>query len=114
MARWPGWAQAYEPRLGSSAGIPDLGLLVPGTGLLLPVELKLGKIGFDGKLKISDIRPAQKVWHRRFSAAGGCALLLVGVMQRNQCTGLWVGRVNGSVRPVDLSRWVEEVLSEVG
>lgn len=72
-----GWSCAYETRSGGSFGYPDLQFLVGG--VLLPVEVKVGRVVGD-RLLSRQIRPSQIKWHHDFWVAGGKALILV-------CTG---------------------------
>lgn len=69
-----GWSCAYETRSGGNFGYPDLQFLVDG--VLLPVEVKVGKV-VDGRLVSRQIRPSQIHWHHEFWVAGGRALILV-------------------------------------
>lgn len=69
-----GWSCAYETRSGGSFGYPDLQFLVDG--VLLPVEVKVGKVEGD-RLVSRQIRPSQIKWHHDFWVAGGKALILV-------------------------------------
>lgn len=76
------WIESYEPRRGSGMGIPDIQVLLPseslGLSVLLPIELKIGKITRN-RLFPREIRGSQIVWHRDFRRAGGKAMVLVGI-----------------------------------
>lgn len=73
--RWNGWISSYEPRRGSTIGIPDLQIVVART--IVPIELKVGTIVGD-ELFTHDIRGAQIQWHRALREAGGRSFFLVG------------------------------------
>lgn len=73
--RWKGWISSYEPRRGSTIGIPDLQIIV--CGIIVPIELKVGTV-VDGELFCHDIRPAQIQWHRSLREAGARSFFLVG------------------------------------
>lgn len=74
-SHWLGWVESYEPRLGSSVGIPDLQVVVDQK--LVPIELKLCRIEF-GLLFPSEVRPPQINWHRNLSCYGVPSLFLFG------------------------------------
>lgn len=75
---WSGWAESYEPGLGSGTGYPDVQFLCPSSYRLVPVELKTCKIK-DGIVYPSEVRPSQCVWHYEFTKAGGRSALLMGL-----------------------------------
>ena len=73
-----GWADSFHPSSGSKTGIPDVTFLYDG--VLLPVELKIGKIVGEW-LFISDVRPSQIRWAKEFRKAGGRSAFLCGVIE---------------------------------
>lgn len=73
--RWPHWMEWREPGKGCGVGAPDMQILLGGSGVIVPVELKLGSIG---RAAAFNVRPAQFVWHRRFAESGGTSCFLVG------------------------------------
>ncbi len=75
--KYDGWSEAYEPRHGSGTGMPDLQILMEG--VLLPVELKVGRLTRNKeRLFIFGFEPSQISWHIRFWQSGGKAIILVG------------------------------------
>lgn len=91
-----GWVENVHPSFGTKTGIPDLFVLV--AKLLVPIELKVGTVE-GGELKVSDIRPAQIRWSKKFSNHGGVCGLIAGVRRgsswriaviRNEAW--WVGK----------------------
>lgn len=74
--RTGGWVENVHPSFGTKTGIPDVFVLV--AKLLVPIEIKVGTIE-SGVLEVSEIRPAQIRWSRKFSSHGGCCGLIAGV-----------------------------------
>lgn len=70
------WVENIHPSFGTKTGIPDLLLMV--SKLLVPIEAKTGVLK-DGHLKVSEIRPAQIRWSRKFVAHGGQCGLVAGL-----------------------------------
>ena len=70
------WAENIHPSFGTKTGIPDVFLLV--SKLLVPIELKTGELVGD-ELSVSDIRPAQIRWSRKFAAHDGACGLAAGL-----------------------------------
>ena len=84
-----GFVQAYEPRFGSSSGIPDLCILVEDK--FIPVELKyMDKVR--GEWQVREFRIAQRKWHKEFYEAGGVSWVLAGSMVRGGPEVLWLTR----------------------
>ena len=71
------WTEAYEPAMGSGTGYPDIQVLSPDK-ILLPVELKIGKI-VENRVFPREVRGDQVVWHRKFAKFGGISVCLIGV-----------------------------------
>ncbi len=71
VSAWGQWLVRIEPRLGGDVGVSDLMVVVDER--LQPVELKIWKGD-----RVSEIRPAQKVWHREARERGLVTLLAVG------------------------------------
>ena len=67
-----------EPTAGSTTGMPDILILLPGQALPLPVELKVARVVRD-RLRPSHVRPAQVRWHEELARSGGKSCLLLGV-----------------------------------
>ncbi len=86
---WDGWIESYEPRLGSSVGIPDIQIVVDGK--LVPIELKVADLS-DGILCSSEIRPPQINWHRNLAAHDVLSLFLFGVGKGNVPERLFAAR----------------------
>jgi Holliday junction resolvase len=70
------WAENIHPSFGTKTGIPDVFLLI--SKLLVPIEMKTAEL-VAGELKVSDIRPAQIRWSRKFAAHGGACGLAAGL-----------------------------------
>jgi Holliday junction resolvase len=90
------WAENIHPSFGTKTGIPDLLLLV--SNLMVPIEVKTGVLK-DGYLKVSDVRPAQIRWSRKFVAHGGKCGLIAGLRKDKeweiavvQNEAWWTGR----------------------
>ena len=84
------WWTRVEAARGGHVGFPDLCVLDTfgaGSGLMRPIELKVGDIRRD-KLK-AELRPAQINWWLEFEQAGGSGMVVVGV---HSCEdGHWLG-----------------------
>jgi hypothetical protein len=80
-ADYGGWSDQYHPGLGASAGQPDMQFLASGVRgdlRIVPIELKTAV--WDGQtLKVSNIRPNQIRWAKKFRTAGGKSGFLAGV-----------------------------------
>lgn len=72
------WSEAYEPGVGSGTGYPDIQMLCPISGKLLPVELKVGEV-VDGRVIPREVRGPQVVWHRELWLKGGTSVCAIGV-----------------------------------
>lgn len=70
------WVENIHPSFGTKTGIPDLMVMV--SKLLVPIEAKTGVL-LDSYLKVSEIRPAQIRWSRKFVSHGGCCGLVAGL-----------------------------------
>lgn len=70
------WAESIHPSYGMKTGIPDVLLLA--SSVLVPVELKLAELQ-GTQLKVSEIRPAQIRWAKKFSSHGGICGLVAGM-----------------------------------
>lgn len=66
-----------EPASGSTVGDPDV--LVPLGGKLVPVELKLGRVGSGGVVVPVSVRPAQRRYHNQARRSGIATAYLVAV-----------------------------------
>lgn len=66
-----------EPASGSTVGDPDV--LVPLGGKLVPVELKLGRIGPGDIVAPVGVRPAQRRYHNQARRSGIATAYLVAV-----------------------------------
>ena len=96
------WVDTISPGSGSTFGYPDIGMLVPGTAIYMPVELKHAEVKFtpskhvkrlvaDGwehtiipeekKIRPSRLRPTQIAWHDGFTRAGGYSRIVLANMQ---------------------------------
>jgi hypothetical protein len=54
-------------------------MLVPGSGLLWPVELKLARTNKAGRVVPHRVRPEQIAWHDRLARAGGRSRFVLGL-----------------------------------
>gem|GEM_PF-3346659 len=81
-----GWSEAYEPGAGSGVGYPDLMFLADG--ILIPVEVKKGRV-IEGRLISDRIRPAQISWHHRFIKSGGLSFIFVCFLNAKKLN-VWV------------------------
>ena len=70
------WVENIHPSFGTKTGIPDLMIMV--SKLLVPIEAKTGVL-VESHLKVSEIRPAQIRWARKFTSHGGCCGLVAGL-----------------------------------
>lgn len=70
------WVERIEKARGMADGRPDLDILFGAT--IIPTELKVGKIK-GGFLNVTNVRPSQFSWHRKFKRAGGRSTFYVGV-----------------------------------
>ena len=106
------WIDVISPGAGSTFGYPDLGMLVPGTSLYMPIELKLAEvkatskrvvkkgvffrdvahpdgdyryetIPAENRVRPSRLRPSQVAWHDGFTRAGGYSRLVLAVFSAN-------------------------------
>lgn len=85
--RFKGWSETHEPRASIGQGFPDVTVLDRKSGLLMPIEFKIGRLGLrDGCTTLLDVEfePAQPSWHIRFQRAGGRALICVGTRSDNK------------------------------
>ncbi len=69
-----GWSESYEPGRGSGVGYPDLQFLADG--ILIPVEVKIGRES-GCRIFSERIRPSQIQWHHEFQEAGGDSFVFV-------------------------------------
>jgi len=107
------WISFVQPSIGSTIGMADLSVLVPGIGLSLPVELKVASIlleekgeylkkytedgdvicsiaeGKPKRLRPSYMRPTQIEWHDTLRRAGGKSRFLFGVCDSSRSATTW-------------------------
>lgn len=79
-SRFLDWLSQYHPGLSSDVGCADTLCLI--NDRIVPVELKIGSIGYEHDeliLSTKEIRPAQIRWHHSLSVAGGFSMIVVGV-----------------------------------
>jgi hypothetical protein len=94
------WSCSVEHRSGGSVGFPDTVVMVGG--LLLPVELKLGRLDQRmQRMHISRLRASQIGWFEGHRAAGGSSGLLIGVREREA----WAAYFLRNVRRERLKSW---------
>jgi hypothetical protein len=94
------WTDTISPGSGSTFGFPDIGVIVPGTPLYLPIELKLAEVKAtasrhvrrtmsdgvvvnslippENRVRPSRLRPSQIVWHDGFTRAGCYSRIVLG------------------------------------
>jgi hypothetical protein len=72
------WSSIVAPGLGSTHGAADLLVLVPGTRLCLPVELKIATLRGD-RIRPLKVRPQQIAWHDGLQRAGGWSRMVLGI-----------------------------------
>ena len=81
------WGKAVpsyvEAARGSTPGVPDVQLLLPGLSLPLPVELKVGVFKrYDrGRIMPRHLRADQISWHDAMARRGGKTCILLGLAQ---------------------------------
>lgn len=72
------WYDRSEPGgYGQKSGKPDIEILLRGE--LLPIELKIAICIEDGRIRMSEIRPAQINWHRDFAHHYGRSYFMAGL-----------------------------------
>jgi hypothetical protein len=118
------WICFVQPSIGSTIGVADMCVLVPGLGLPLPVELKVAEIlpgwesemlrvpdgegsctfsiveGKPERLRPSYMRPAQISWHDTLQRAGGKSRFLFGMYD-----GSWNAWILDDCRLETLKDW---------
>lgn len=98
------WGKAFpsfvEPSRGSTVGMADVMLQLPGNELLLPVELKIGVKMTKrnvGRIRPQNMRAEQISWHNELARSGGRSCLLLGVPQGRE--EKWRGRFKVYLQP---------------
>lgn len=106
--KWSGWLNSYEPRRGSTIGIPDIQVLAKG--VLVPIELKVGVL-LGEVLRTKDVRASQINWHNKFSEAGGMSLFMVGVGEGTTPTRIFFcyGKAGAGLRSPVMAKSLFEI-----
>lgn len=89
----PYWVESYEPRRGGGVGIPDIQIGVEG--VLIPIELKVGRVDENHICWTEEVRADQIGWHRCAAEAMIPTLMCVGIaMPKNQWQMIWVDGID--------------------
>lgn len=107
--RYKGLSDVHEPRRSIGEGFPDVTVLDKGSGLLLPIEFKIG--WWDEGRLMCKFEPAQPAWHINFMRAGGRALICVGVANKKSwdvyqvIPGMWLMEWEKGIPPHVTTNW---------